>query len=61
MATSDFYGERKWCEHCKEYVRFLMSVDHSYCIQCSKKVRIFSREDAERFQETIQRHKWQAS
>ena len=45
MATSDFYGERKWCEHCKEYVRFLMSVDHSYCIQCSKKVRIFSRED----------------
>ena len=26
MAKQDYYGERKWCENCKDYVRYLMSV-----------------------------------
>lgn len=61
MGNHDFYGERKWCEHCKEYVRYLMSVDHSYCARCGNRVRLFSRDDAARFNETVQRHRWQAS
>ena len=61
MGNSDFYAERKWCDQCKDYVRYLMSVDHSYCAHCGNKVRMFSREDAQRFNENLQRHKWQAS
>ena len=61
MGNQDFYGERKWCEQCKDYVRYLMSVDHSFCVQCSTKVRLFSSDDARKFSETVQRHRWQAS
>ncbi len=61
MGTCDYYDETKYCEHCKTYVRFMMSVNHSYCVDCGGRVRLFSRDDAERFQERVQRHKWQAS
>lgn len=61
MGNQDFYNERKWCEHCKDYVRFMMSMDHSFCVQCGNKVRMFSQDDARRFTETVQRHRWQAS
>jgi hypothetical protein len=61
MTHVDFNAERKWCEKCRTYVRYLMSVDHSYCIDCGSRVRLFSRDDATRFVETVQRHKWKAS
>jgi hypothetical protein len=61
MSSQDFYGERKWCEQCKDYVRYLMSVDHSFCVHCGTKVRLFSKDDQTRFSETVQRHRWQAS
>ena len=61
MGNTDFYNERKWCDHCKEYVRYLMSVEHSFCTTCGHRVRLFNHEDAARFNETVQRHKWQAS
>lgn len=61
MGNADYYAEKKWCDHCKDYVRYLMSVDHSFCVNCGNRVRLFSRLDAERFSETVQRHKWQAS
>jgi len=61
MGKQDFYGERKWCEQCKDYVRYLMSIDHSYCADCGNRVKLFSRDDAERFSETVKRHRWQAS
>ena len=51
MERIDFYNEKKWCESCQEYVRFLMSVDHSYCVQCGSLVRLFSKEDMQRFHE----------
>jgi rRNA maturation endonuclease Nob1 len=59
--TVEFYAETKWCEACRRYVRFLMSIDHSYCIDCGGRVRLFSRADRARFGEAVQRHKWQAS
>lgn len=61
MGTSTYYDEAKFCEHCKDYVRFLMSVNFSYCVNCGGRVRLFSREDSEHFHEGVQRHKWQAS
>ena len=60
-TRNEFYDEQKWCEHCQEYVSFLMSVNHSYCVQCGNRVRLFSRSDAANFQDHVQRHKWQAS
>ena len=59
--SADFYGEKKWCESCNEYVRFMMSVNHSYCIECGGRVRLFNPNDSRSFQDTVQRHKWQAS
>ncbi|MBK8097080.1 MAG: hypothetical protein IPK26_08235 [Planctomycetes bacterium] len=61
MNTGDYYGEKKFCEHCKTYVRYLMSCDHSFCVECGNRVRLFSRDDSRRFTDNVQRHKWQAS
>ena len=58
---TEFYDERKWCEHCRTYVRFLMSVNHSFCVDCGGRVRLFNRTDSRSFHDTVQRHKWQAS
>ena len=60
-GRGEFYNEQKWCEHCRQYVSFLMSVNYSYCVTCGGRVRLFSRDDADRFQQNVQRHKWQAS
>ena len=60
-GNSDFERELKWCDACKKSVRFLMSVNHSFCVHCGGRVRLFSREERTRFAETVQRHKWQAS
>lgn len=61
MTNADYYAEKKWCENCRTYVRYLMSVDHSFCAECGRQVRLFSREDARRFSETMERQKWKAS
>lgn len=58
---TEFYCETKWCESCRVQVRFLMSVNHSFCIHCGSRVRLFSREENQRFREGVERHKWQAS
>jgi len=60
-SNTEFYNEQKWCDDCQRYVRFLMSVNHSYCIDCGGRVRLFSGDDKQTFQDHVQRHKWQAS
>jgi len=45
MANSDFYDDHKYCHDCEEYVPYLMSMDHSYCVRCGAQVRLFSKED----------------
>ncbi len=60
-SNSEFYTEQKWCEHCNSYVRFMMSINQSYCVECGGRVRLFNKSDANSFQETVQRHKWLAS
>lgn len=59
--AAEFYNEQKWCDHCNGYVRFLMSINHSYCIECGGRVRLFNPNDSRDFHDTVQRHKWQAS
>lgn len=61
MERRDFYAETKWCPRCKDYVRYLMSVDYSYCVHCGGKVRLFSDEDTQRFTATLGRRKWKVS
>lgn len=54
---SDFYSDRKFCQHCAGYVPYLMSLDQSYCVQCGEVVRLFSDEDWEHFNENVQRNR----
>ena len=61
MSGTDFQNERKWCDHCNTYVRYLMSVNQSYCAECGGSVRLFSEKDRERFFEDVKKHRWQAS
>ena len=57
MDNIDFYSDRKYCPDCDEYVHYLMSVEHSYCVQCGARVRLFSKDDWENFNEGITRNK----
>ena len=45
MEHIDYYSEKKWCGQCSRYVRYLMSVQHSFCADCGGKVGLFSKED----------------
>jgi hypothetical protein len=61
MHAMDFNNEKKWCPRCNAYVRYLMSVDHSFCAHCGTKVRLFSDEDSQRFNTSMERKKFKAS
>ena len=53
MEYGDFYDDRKFCEACNQYVPYLISMDHSYCVQCGGVVRLFSEGDWEVFNESL--------
>ena len=61
MQNMDFYNEKKWCSQCNAYVRYMMSVDHSFCAQCGGKVRLFNETDSERFSTDMEKKKYKAS
>ena len=61
MDRNNYYDETKWCETCQNYVRYLMSMDSSYCASCGRKVRLFSKKDAKDFSSTLEKKKWKAS
>ena len=61
MDHQDFYHEKKWCGHCNIYVRYLMSVNHSYCVDCGTQVKLFNTEDASRFSTSLEKRKWRVS
>lgn len=54
----DSYEEKKWCASCNSYQPYLMSVNHSYCMVCGSQVRLFSKADAARFNDQIQKRRW---
>lgn len=53
MEQSDFYGDKKYCDACRKYVHYLMSVESSYCVTCGARVHLFSREDWEDFNQNL--------
>lgn len=55
MDTADFYSDKKFCPCCETYVNYLMGLDHSYCVTCGGRVRLFSKDDWEQFNETLSR------
>ena len=59
-TDSTFYRETKWCGACAAQVRYLASVDHSFCVQCGGKVRLFASDERSRVAEAAQRHRSQA-
>lgn len=52
-----YYDDKKWCPACQDYVNYLMSVEHSFCVSCGGEVRLFSKEDWENFNESLQSRK----
>ena len=57
MDKLDYYQDKKWCPCCKDYVAYLMSVEHSFCVNCGGEVRLFSKEDWETFHEELKSKK----
>jgi hypothetical protein len=53
MERNDFYNDLKWCDDCEGYVRYLKSMEHSYCIDCGCKVRLFNESDWAAFNEKM--------
>jgi len=49
MQPHHYYNTQKYCSHCRDYVRFLQSLDQSYCVDCGAKVRLFSPNDKKTF------------
>lgn len=57
MNQMDFYNDLKWCNECGDYVRYLMSMDHSFCVCCGEQVRLFNEQDWETVNEAMQAKK----
>ena len=53
----DFAQEKKWCPKCEDYRRYLMSINHSFCVQCGTQMRLFSKQDQARFTEELQKRR----
>ena len=53
MEPFDYYSDRKYCPSCDKYVHYLMSIEHSFCVECGVEVRLFSKEDWEQFNASL--------
>ena len=54
-----YYNAKKYCPSCRDYVRYLQSIDSSFCVECGSKVRLFSTADKKAFLDSLvalQRH-----
>ncbi len=49
----NYYEERKYCPCCNDYVRYLMNLFASYCVQCGGKVHLFSKSDHALFMRSL--------
>ena len=55
--TSSFHADTKYCPCCDEYVKYLASIDTSWCIECGGEVRMFSKDDWAAFQAKMEARK----
>ena len=49
MIPTDYFKDQKYCPRCHDYVKYLQSLDASFCVECGAKVRLFSAEDKRAF------------
>jgi hypothetical protein len=55
MDRSDFDDDLRYCPSCRDYVRYLRSLEQSYCAECGGRVHLFARDDLARLREGITR------
>ncbi len=61
MDQRNFYAETKFCNRCRDYVRYLQSLAGAYCVECGAKVRLFSRQDFNQFLHSLAKNKGKAA
>jgi len=54
---SNFFKDTKFCPRCHDYVRYLQSLDSSFCVDCGGKVRLFSGPDKRAFLKSLKEEK----
>jgi len=54
---TDFYNDKKFCPRCRDYVSYLQSMEHSYCVACGQQVRLFSDADWTEFHDSLKERK----
>jgi len=57
MPQTNYYKDTKYCPRCHDYVRFLQSLEASFCVSCGGKVRLFSAADKRAFLRSLQADK----
>lgn len=57
MPRTDYYKDKKYCPRCTDYVRYLQSLEASFCVTCGAKVRLFSSADKRAFLRSLQADK----
>lgn len=50
---SAFHNETKYCPCCDTHVRFLASIEFSYCVECGGEVRLFSKDEWQAVQQIL--------
>ena len=55
--SRSFHDDTKFCPCCDAYVRYLASVERSYCVECGGEVRLFSEADWGKFQQRMEDRK----
>lgn len=57
MQSHDFYAATKYCPCCEKNVRYLASIEVSYCVECGGEVRLFSAEEWTTFTAALEARK----
>ncbi len=60
MQTNNYYDDRRFCDACGSYMRFLQSPSAAYCAECGGRVRIFSPGDMATFRSSLASKRVQA-
>jgi hypothetical protein len=47
-VRSSFYEDVRHCPACRIYVRYLLALDIAYCVECGRRVELFSSADMAR-------------
>lgn len=56
-SSSDFYSTTKYCPCCAKNVRYLASIELSYCVECGGEVRLFSASEWASFNAALEARK----